>query len=70
VTFAQPAAPVAMAPAVVNQAALSAPPVVVTAVAPRQPGMPGRAMAFNVPGGITDAGASSTVPDRTVPARG
>ena len=67
VTFAHPAAPVAMAPAVVNQARLSASPVVVTAVVPHQPG---RAMAFNVPGGITDAGTGSTVPGGTVPARG
>ena len=70
VTFAHPAAPVVMAPAVVNQARLSASPVVVTAVVPHQPGMPGRAMAFNVPGGITDAGTGSTVPGGTVPARG
>ena len=70
VTFAHPAAPVVMAPAVISQARLSASPVVVTAVVPHQPGMPGRAMAFNVPGGITDAGTGSTVPGGTVPARG
>jgi hypothetical protein len=60
VTLAHPAAPVVMAPTVVSQARLSASPVVVTAMAPGQSEMPGRAMGFNVPGGITDTGSGST----------
>ena len=62
VPFAYPAAPVIMAPAVVSQARLRALPVVVTARVPGQPEMPARAMGFNVPGGITDAGTGSTGP--------
>jgi hypothetical protein len=54
VTFAHPAAPLVM-PSTVSQARLSASPVV-TIMAPGQPVMPGRAMAFNLPGGITDTG--------------
>ena len=61
VTFAHPTSPVVMASTVVGQARLSASPMV-TALAPGQPDMPGGAMAFNVPGGITDAGSGSTVP--------
>ena len=59
VTFAHPASPGVRAPTVVSQARLSASPVVTT-MAPGQPEMPGRAMGFNVPGGITDTGSGST----------
>ena len=69
VTFADPMVPVVMARTVISQAPRSASPVV-TAMAPGQSDMPGRVMGFDVPGGITDAGTGSTVPGRTVPARG